>query len=184
MNPADFTWHALYCAPKQELATAHKAGLMNIPCIVPGEKTWRDRKRVVKLPGQKPRRVTHEVYTPVFPRYVFAGFPAKPNWELLRERVPAVQGYMAFGHGGPAILNFRDVQWLMELRDRLAGKAPPLPFAQTIKPGDKVKVAPSSPFAGKVVTVDKVVAKEIHTMQEFLGGLVLVKIGIDQLEPA
>lgn len=172
MNLADYTWHALFCPPNQELMTGHKLAPMGHPFIVPTEKKWRERAK----------KLTREYSAPVFPRYVFTGFRDAPNWELLRERAPTIQGYMAFGATGPATFKISDVQWLEDLRDRLAGKAQPVPFQEAVKPGDKVRVS-AGPLASMIVTVDKIVSKEIHTFQQFMGGLVLVKIGLANVEP-
>ena len=173
MNLSDYTWHALFCPPGQELAVGHKLAPLGHPFVVPTEKAWRDR------PGTK---LTRESSVAVFPRYVFTGFADAPNWELLRERVPALQGYMSFGQG-PAVIKSSDMEWLMELRDRLAGKAKPIPFEQAIKAGDQVRIA-RGPLASTVITVDKVVSKEIHPFHHMLGGMVLVKIGLADVEPA
>lgn len=172
MNLVEYTWHALYCPPNQELKTAHELGAHGFPVVIPLGKDWRER------PGTTHTRV---VKVPVFPRYLFTGFRERPNWLALRERFSALQGYMAFG-GGPAIIKLSDMEWLMELRERLAGRVKPAPFHESIKAGDKVRIARGI-LQGNVVTVDKVVSKEIHTFKDFLGGLVLVKIPLGDLEP-
>lgn len=174
MNLADYTWHALFCPPNQELKTGHELGSHGMPVVIPLDKDWRER------PGAK--HTTTLVRVPVFPRYLFTGFRERPNWEGLRERFAAVQGYMAFGDG-PAIIRIPDMEWLLELRERLAGRAKPAPFHEGIKPGDQVRVREGHLLAGDVITVNKVVSKEIHTFKDFLGGLVLVKISLGDLEP-
>ncbi len=175
MNLSDYVWHALFCPPNQELGMADKLWReCEIPIIVPAEKSWRP----LRLGGQH----THIAQTAVFPRYLFTGFNERPNWEWLRERFPDIQGYMSFG-GGPAIIKLSDMEWLMELRERLSGKEKPAPFQETVKPGDHVRIRSGHIFAGNTVIVDKVVSKEIHTFKDFLGGLVLVKISLADVEP-
>lgn len=171
---SDYTWHALFCPPNQELATAHElweeAG---VPMIVPAAKNWREIR-----PGSKR---THIAMVPVFPRYLFTGFRSPPNWMALRERYSSIQGYMSFG-AGPSIIKLSDMEWLRDLREELAGRKKPLPFEEAIRPGDQVKIARGT-FAGHVVTVDKVVAKKIHAFKELLGGMVLVKISLGEVAP-
>lgn len=175
MNLADYIWHALYCPPNQELRTA--SDLVGLRCglevVVPVERRWRPKRA-----GSKLKR---EVSIPALPRYVFTGFPAAPNWQELRERVVTIQGFMAFGAGGPAKLPWEAVEWLFRLKRQYDGVEEPKPFSEAVKPGDRARVVGGA-FAGHVVTVDKIVAKEIHTMQNLLGGMVLVKIGLANLE--
>ena len=167
----NYTWHAVYCWPQRELATAHELGAMGMMTIVPADKLWRVKRRGVEL-----KRVRHK---PVFPRYIFTGFAERPNWELLRERIQTVQGYMSFGRG-PQQLKLADVEWLFRLRETLRGAEEPKPFEQMLKPGDKVRVA-RGPLAGQILTVDDVDAKKIHTFREFLGAMRLVQIPLGNL---
>ncbi len=174
MNLSDYVWHALYCPPNKEVGMSTKLWEHSIPAVVPAEKDWRPIR-----PGGQHTRIARVA---VFPRYVFTGFQEKPNWEWLRERFPDIQGYMSFG-GGPAVIKLSDMEWLMELRERLAGKEKPTPFHETIKPGDQVRIRAGHIFAGNTVIVDRVVSKEVHTFKDFLGGLVLVKISLADVEP-
>lgn len=173
MNISNYTWHALYCKPQLELRLAHDLGTMGMRAIVPADTRWTVSRR-----GGKLRRVR---FIPVFPRYIFTGFPAVPNWEELRERLPAIHGYMSFGRG-PAMLRLEDAQWLLELRERLRGAEEPKPLEKNLKPGDKVRVA-RGVLAGQVLTVNDVDAKKIHTFREFLGGMRLVQIALADLAP-
>ena len=158
MNLEDYDWYCLYCAPNRELATVHELWTRRgLPAIVPAEKQWREGG---------PR--TRELWRPEIPRYVFTGFQEAPNWEDVRSAVPYVQGYMQFGSAGPTRLRLPDVQWLYDRREALRGRQRPSVAEDVIRIGDTVKVL-QGPFTGHSVTVDKVVAKRVHFIKEFLG---------------
>ena len=173
MNLADYTWHALWCRPQLEMATAYRFGAMGLAYIVPVEKRWEEVRA-----GRTRKRLRT---IPVFPRCVFTGFRDPPNWFALQERVPAYQGYLTFGRG-PEKFKLADMEWLWQLRKQLLGEEEPKPFADSIKPGDKVRVA-RGVLAGQVLTVNEVDAKKIHTFKEFLGGMRIVQISLADLAP-
>ncbi len=155
---ADYVWHCIYCPPQREQATGHELSRLGFPVVIPVEKTWGARK------WHKDRVILR----PVMPRYVFTGFSAPPNWEGLRIKVPAVQGYMQFDASGPTKIKTADIEWLNGLQEALAGRQRPNVVEEVIRVGDKVKVL-YGPFSGHTVTVDKVVSKRIQAIMEFLG---------------
>ncbi len=158
MNLEDYDWYCLYCAPNRELDTEHMLwSRRRLPTIVPAERQWREKGRH-----------TREIWQPEMPRYVFTGFEDAPNWEDIRSASPYVQGYMQFGSAGPTRLRLPDVQWLYDRRETLRGRLRPSVVEDVIRIGDTVKVL-QGPFTGHSVTVDKIVAKRVHSIMEFLG---------------
>ncbi len=121
MNLSDYVWHALYCRPNKEIATADELRwLYGLETVIPAEKRW-----VEKRAGSKLRR---QVWVPTMPRYIFAGFTDPPSWQAMRERVADLYGYMSFGEGGPSNLPLDAVEWLFRERDRMAGVSEPKPW--------------------------------------------------------
>lgn len=73
-------WYGFITPPQKEYTAAHILGCRGIPTFVPTETRWRSTNRYTKSRLQK-----EEQAFPVFPRYVFSGFPAgtEPPWYWL-----------------------------------------------------------------------------------------------------
>ena len=175
-------WHILTTAPQRELKAQEALTKLGLSVMLPVEYRWHDIRKAGTQKGKK-GSIEREVRPhPLFPRYVFAGYDDRIDWQAIE----------AVHHNGHKIITgaLRDpisgyryrLQHIEALRIRSLCdiEAPRVPPSSSLalRPGDLVRIT-DGPFSGQLAKVTKqALNKETIRATHALLGSLVIKTGI------
>ena len=156
-------WYALKVPPQKEFAAREILRKRGLTTFIPVEKKWRRRNKYTK------EKVL--IQYPIFPRYVFTGFPkAAANWFDVF-KIHLIQGVVGI-NGEPRKLDEAGMaRMLFKFEDGLARPKEEkwMPTNHEFKVGDVVEVM-DGPFEGQKVPVVDIVGSDAKIMISLFGG--------------